>query len=608
MGVQEKRRVGLQAIRTTVKLIWAETDAYTRRKLVQSFVFLVGFSALGALTPVVYKLLIDGLSGHRAVRAYLTPLGLIAAFVLFQFLMRFCGELRNLVHGQALQRLNRRLSLRLFQHVFDLPLEYHLNRKTGAIGEILGQGLNGCHILLQHLVFTFLPVVFEFLATAVVLVNLGMRKYLLLLTVSGIAYGVVFARGARLITAPSAAVATAQIDAHSRLTDSLINYETVKFFGSERQIGQRFDSTMAHVESTFRGLLRIQTWNGLIVVTIFSASLAIALGLAGHDALRGLLTVGDFVLINTYVVRLVQPLESIGYAARDIAQGLGYLQNMLALLAELPETDGGARSANGSPVRGELAFEHVSLVYGTSRRVLTDVSFIAPPGQTLAIVGISGSGKSSLIRLLFRLYETSSGRILLDGRPIADMTLHDLRAAIAIVPQDTVLFNDTIGANICFGKNDATPEEIRGAARLARLDTLIESLPGGYDTPVGERGLKLSGGEKQRVAIARAALKQPRIFVFDEATSSLDSRTERDILQNLAEISKSCTTLVIAHRLSTVVHADKILVLNHGSLVEHGTHAALLETSGHYAQLWHAQQGSRRATQDGASSIVSARA
>jgi ABC-type transport system involved in Fe-S cluster assembly fused permease/ATPase subunit len=593
-----------RAVRKTIKLIWTEIDAYTKRKLIFSFIFLVCASLLGALTPVLYKLLVDGLTGATPVTSWLTPAVLIAAFALIQFAARIAGTLRGFVHGKGLQRLSRRIGVRLFRHVLSLPLAYHLERKTGAIGETLGQGLRGCHTLLQHLVFTFLPVIVEFVAIAAVLLHFGQWKYLILFAVSGLAYAIAFGHAARIVTAPSQAVASASIEANSNLVDTLLNYETVKYFNGENTVGNRLDKSMALVETRFGTLMRLQMTNGLAVATIFTASLGIALGVAGHDVMRGALTIGDFVLINTYAVRLVQPLETIGYAVRDMSQALGFLQKMLSMLDERPEGDRGSRHVASADINGELAFEHVNLSYGVGRFALRDITFSLPAGRTVAIVGASGSGKSSLVRLLFRLYEPQSGRILLDGQPVSEMSLSSLRSAIAVVPQDTVLFNDTVGENLAFGNRDATQDKIEHAARLANLEQFVEALPEGYNTRVGERGLKLSGGEKQRIAIARAALKRPRILICDEATSSLDSRTEREVIQNLVALSKNCSTLVIAHRLSTVVHADQILVLHHGAIVERGTHNELVEQDGKYASLWRAQHSASNGTPVSATEVA----
>jgi ABC-type transport system involved in Fe-S cluster assembly fused permease/ATPase subunit len=618
---------GREALRHTLRLLWGESDAYARRRFVLSFIFLVCVSALGALTPVAYKLLIDGLTQAGPPSALLTPAILIAGYVALQYLARVLGELRGLAHGQGVQRLDRRLSNRMFGHIIRLPLSYHLDRKTGAIGETLGQGLSGCQTLLQHLVFTFLPIVVEFGAMTLVLAHFGHSGYLAILGAAAVAYLFAFTHATRSIVEPSEAVSDAHIEVNATLTDSLLNYETVKYFGGEKAVSGSFDGATGKQETAVHRLLRLRVANGLVVATIFTASLGGSLALAGGEVLSGAMTLGDFVLINTYVARLVQPLEVIGFAIRDVSQGLAFLRRMLEMFTERAEPDDEAADAqsrndgdlrggkggaghigvDGGPdwgdggtdghIAGELRFESLSLAYRRDRAVLRDVSFSVPAGKTVAIVGASGSGKSSLIRLLFRMYEPDAGRILLDGVPISQWPLPVLRKAIAVVPQDTVLFNDSLGRNIAFGRAGSTAEEIACAARVAHLDQLIANLPEGYDTPVGERGLKLSGGEKQRVAIARAAIKRPRIFVFDEATSSLDSRTEREILENLVEVARGSTTIVIAHRLSTIVHADQIVVLQGGIVVEHGTHAELLAGGGAYAGLWKAQQGGTESAQ-----------
>ena len=594
----------IAALRATAEIIWAESDSFTKRQLVASFALLVVGSVLGALAPVIYKLLIDSFSGVAPVAEQLTPPVLLVASILCGYVIAISGVTRGLVHGLGTTRLNRRISNRLFGHIVRLPLRFHLDRKTGAIGETLGQGLSGCQIVLQHAVFTFLPVIVEFLAIIVVLIHFQRTPYLFLIGISAIAYGFTFWRVAERIVEPSQRVSEAHVNSHATMTDSLLNYETIKYFAGEPAICRRYDDTQIEKEGAWRGLLMLKASTGVLLETIYFVSIGVSLGFAGYEVLRGTMTIGDYVLINTYVSRLYQPLEAMGAAARDVSQGLAFLQKMLDMFREKAEGGplpaGGAEAARLAPepssveARGELAFENVSFSYKPDRAILTDVSFTVPAGRTLAIVGASGSGKSSLIRLLFRLYEPTSGRILLDGVPTSELPLAQMREAIAVVPQDTVLFNDTIGHNIGFGQQGATQEQIEHAAKLAHLHDFIASLPEGYSTPVGERGLKLSGGEKQRVAIARAALKNPAIFVFDEATSSLDSRSEREILNNLIEVSKSCTTLVIAHRLSTVVHADEILVLDHGTIVERGAHAVLLEAGGSYAALWRAQQGGRK--------------
>ena len=594
-----------EAIRTTFKLIWKESDSFTRRQLAFSFALLLTGSVLSAVYPVVYKLTIDAFSGHGSTNALLTPTLLIAGLVLCNYSLGLFMGLRQLVHGLGVQRLNRRISNQLFGHIVRLPLRFHLDRKTGAIGETISQGLNGCQIVLQHAVFTFLPVAIEFIAIIFVLIHFKHAAYLGILGVAAVAYGYTFWRAAEQISEPSRQISNAHVEAQATLTDSLLNYETVKYFHAEPTICTRYDDRLAEKELSWKRVLVLKTWQSALLNTIFAASMAASLGYAGYEVLHGTMTVGDFVLINTYVARLIQPLESMGMAARDVSQALAFLEKMLDMFREKPEVDVGERRADAATqTAGSIAFENVTFSYKADRSTLKDVSFKVASGRTLGIVGSSGSGKTSIIRLLFRLYEPESGRILLDGMPIPEMPLVDLRSSIAVVPQDTVLFNDTIANNIAFGKIGATREEIEAAAKLAHLDHFIASMPDGYDTRVGERGLKLSGGEKQRVAIARAALKRPLIYVFDEATSSLDSRTEREILENLIDVAKTSTTVVIAHRLSTVAHADEIVVLDHGEIIERGTHTELVAAGGAYAALWRAQNSDRKVAQPVAESAA----
>lgn len=590
-AASQASRSNVQTLREAVALFWAVADAYAKRRLLLALALVAGSALLAALAPIALKLAIDALAGNEPGQTYLAPVALVAAYVLGQYLVRCSTEVRVLVYGQAEQRVRRHIGRKLFEHLVRLPLRFHLERKTGAMGETAEQGIRGYQLLLTHLVYTILPVTIEFAAVAMVLVHFDYEAYLAILAVASLAYVAVFQHGAADIQEPARTISTAHIDAHAILTDSLLNYETVKYFDAEPVVCHRYDKALSQTESAWGLFFGRRTLNGLLVATIFALSLGVALGVAAHDVMRGAMTIGGFVLVNTYVVRLVQPLEMLGFAVRDVAQGLAFLERMLELLRERTEGDVARLSSSAGATGGELSFAGVSFSYHQDRDILKEVSFHVPAGRTVAVVGVSGSGKSSMIRLLFRLYEPQSGSILLDGVPICEMPLSAVRQAIAVVPQDTVLFHDTIANNIGFGRCGSSRDEIKEAARVAHLHEFILGLPEGYETVVGERGLKLSGGERQRVAIARAALKRPRIFVFDEATSSLDSKTEHEILCNLRDVASRSTTLVIAHRLSTVIHADEILVLNHGVIIERGTHNELRELNGCYAALWQAQQG-----------------
>jgi ATP-binding cassette subfamily B protein len=439
-------------------------------------------------------------------------------------------------------------------------------------------------------VFTILPVVTELGTIVVVLSRLDHPAFLGLFSGAMVAYAVVFWYAAYTIVAAARAASASQINATAVMTDSILNYETVKYFTAESVVQERVSRALTQTEDGWVGFYRRYAYNGLGVATIFAGFLAVTILYAAHEVQGGRMTVGSFVLVNTYMLQVVRPVEMLGYAMQNLSQGMAFLGKMFEIYREKAEPSADDIPAAGGGGAGRLDFEAVGVSYRADRVILKDVNFALPAGKTLGVVGGSGAGKSTLVRLLVRLIEPDTGRILLDGVSIGDLPLPMVRQAIAVVPQDTVLFNDTIGYNIAFGKAGSTQAEVEHAARLAHLHDFIMSLPDGYDTKVGERGVKLSGGEKQRVSIARAAIKRPRIYVFDEATSSLDSNTEREILRNLREISRFSTTLVIAHRLSTVVHADEIVVLEGGTIVERGSHAALLRQNGRYASLWEAQQ------------------
>lgn len=584
------RTSGASAFRQALKLLWSAADDYSKRRLLLVLALMAVTALLTAMTPLALKYAIDSFATGQKATQFAGPVALVALYVCGLFVTRLLSDARFLVHGHLQGRICHRIGLRLFDHLMRLPMRFHVERQTGAMGQISQQATDGLEQLLHNMLYAVLPVTLEFIAVAVVLLHFGYPLYLGILVAAAIAYMFTFRAGATDVQEPSHEMAAARVDAHATLSDSLINYEAIKYFDAERTVSRQYDGVLARVEGAWRKTIRQMVGNGVWISIIFALSLGSSLIFAAHDVSRGAMTVGDFVLVNSYIMRFLQPLEMLGVAVREVARALASMQKTFELFSQETELD--SASMQSAPVgQGELTFDSVSFRYADEREILRDLDLHVPAGRTVAIVGVSGSGKSSMIRLLFRLYEPAQGRILLDGVPISQLPLSTVRQAIAVVPQDTVLFHDSIANNIAFGRAGATRAEIEEAARVASLRDFIARLPQGYDTIVGERGLKLSGGERQRIAIARAALKRPRIFVFDEATSSLDSRTEQEILRNLHDVARTRTTLVIAHRLSTVIRADEIVVLHKGCIVERGTHASLMEREGHYAALWRAQQG-----------------
>lgn len=596
-------------VREAARVAWQQADGFIKGRLLLTLLLVFTSAAFSAVAPLALKYAVDALGARQPKNTALEflsfwgmdaaggtafgPITLISAYLVSLWVSRSLGELRWFLYGTADQRLARNLSRRLFGHVLELPLSFHLGRKTGALSQTLIQGLSGYSILLNHTIFILLPVAVEIAVIGAVLTMFLNAQFLAILGASVIAYSISFALGVKQIIGPSRAVSTAQVDAYASLTDSILNAEMVKYFTAEQRVGNRYDTALAKTETQWASFYRYKTMNGLLIALVFVLSLGAASLLAAKQVVTGAMTLGDFVLVNAYMLQIVKPMETLGAAFRDLAYGVAFIEKMTALMTLRTENTGMPAPAAGKAIgagTGGLIFNDVTFSYLEGDPVLRGVSFTVPPGKTLGIVGGSGAGKSSLVRLLLRLYDPDSGDILFGGRSIQTVPLDALRRAIAVVPQDTVLFNDTIAYNIGLGRPDCTQGDIERAARLAHIHDTILAMPDGYRTIVGERGLKLSGGEKQRVSIARAVLKKPHMFVFDEATSSLDTKTERQILDNLLEVSKGVTTLIIAHRLSTVVHADEILVLDEGRVVERGPHGALLGKNGFYASMWQIQQ------------------
>lgn len=541
--------------------------------------------------PFILKSLVDSLTGQTVQDIAPTLLmGLVFAYGAARFSTVFFGELRDTIFGRVTERAMRSIGLRVFRHIHALDMEFHLNRHTGALARDVERGTNGISFLLRFFIFNIAPTVFEIaMVLAILLFNYGM-SFAVIVAAAVFAYGLFSFRATEWRTQFVRELREADNSSNSRAVDSLLNFETVKYFGNEEFEAQRYDKLLGQWELARRkNRLSLFGLNGGQAVIIAIAQTCM-IGLAATQVHDGMLTLGDFVLINQFMIQLFMPLGFLGMVYREIRNSMVNIEKMFELLdVKLGIVD--AENATALKVSSAgIQFDKVSFSYGPDRQILKNVSFSIAPGKKIAVVGASGAGKSTLVKLLFRFYDPSGGAILIDGQDIRNHTQQSLRQAVGIVPQDTVLFNDSIIENVRYGRPAATDEEVAEAIRLAYLDDLLSRLPDGGATLVGERGLKLSGGEKQRVSIARTILKDSPILAFDEATSSLDTKSEQAILSSLRAIARDHTSLVIAHRLSTIVDADNIVVLDHGELVEQGNHSDLLSQGGHYASLWQAQQ------------------
>ncbi|MDW5507064.1 ABC transporter transmembrane domain-containing protein [Pseudomonas lundensis] len=568
--------------------LWPKDNPKLRYYLVIAFVFMVISKVSITLVPLAYKAMIDALSGETA-RMLAVPLGLILAYGVARIGGALFEELRNVMFVHVSQNATRLLGLRVFRQLHALSLRFHLERQTGGLSLSIERGTQAVATVLSRLLFSIFPILFEITLVSVIMWHLLNGWFALAILVTVGCYILFTVTAVRWRTRFRRELNQANADTNSKSLDSLLNYETVKYFGNEDFEAERFNMSRRLYEyAAIKNQFSFTAIN-LGQTAIISIGLIVMMAMAAQGIVQGRMTVGDFVLVNAYLLQLYQPLNFFGFIYAEVRQALIDMENMFDLLQEEQEIvdkpDASALRLNA----GEVSFDSVSFGYDVRRPILKNVSFTIPAGNTVAIVGASGAGKSTLSRLLFRFYDVSGGAVSIDGQDIRDLKQASLRAAIGIVPQDTVLFNDTLGYNIGYGKTGSSQEEIERAARLAHIHEFIVSLPDGYDTRVGERGLKLSGGEKQRVAIARTILKNPAILVFDEATSALDTQTEREIQAHLREVSRDHTTLVIAHRLSTVVDADEIIVLEAGEIIERGRHDALLASNGRYAAMWQSQ-------------------
>jgi len=541
--------------------------------------------------PFILKYTVDELNVKSAANAILlVPFGLVAAYGLLRLANVLFGEIRDTLFGRVTERAMRRLGLQVFRHLHNLDLDFHLNRQTGGLSRDIERGTSGISFLMRFLVFNIVPTLFEIaVVVGVLFYNYGI-SFALIILLSVVIYVSFSVKATDWRTKYVREVNQADSSSSSRAIDSLLNYETVKYFNNENYEANRYDSDLANWETARRkNRLSLFALNGG-QASIIAIAMTSMMALAAYNVAQGTMTIGDFVLINAFTMQIFMPLNFLGFVYREIRGSLANIENLFNLLDKQPNVPIDASAKDLIISQGKITFNQVQFSYRPDRTILHDISFDILPGQKVAVVGESGSGKSTLVKLLFRFYDTSNGNISIDGQDISEVNQHSLRRAIGIVPQDTVLFNDTILENIRYGRPDATDAEVQQAIDLAHLRAFITSLPDGEQTPVGERGLKLSGGEKQRVAIARTILKRPPIMVFDEATSSLDSQSEQAILTALKEISQGHTSLVIAHRLSTIVDADKIVVMGQGQILEQGSHRQLLAINGAYKKLWQTQQ------------------
>ena len=590
IATEQERQSSMRVLRKVAPYLWPKDMPWVRKRVVWAMIALVVSKLVTVATPFFYRDAVDALAGEGMPMFALGAISLTIVYGMARMFGIGFQQLRDAIFTRVAQRALRMLALETFTHIHRLSMRYHITRKTGGLSRIIERGVKGVEFLLRFLLFSIGPLILELIMVGIILTILFDVTYLLVVAVT-IAFYVWFTFAVTEWRVKLRRQMNDQdTDANQKAIDSLLNYETVKYFGAETREADRYDSAMAGYE-----VAAIKT-NYSLAFLNFGQSVIITIGLVGVMVMaavgvqNGSLTVGDFVMVNAYMIQITVPLNFLGTVYREIRQALVDMGQMFDLLEQPSEITDKPDAKELAVSGGRVRLENVHFGYNPDREILKGISLTAEPGQMVAIVGSTGSGKSTIGRLLFRFYDVNSGSLTIDGQDVRDVTQASLHRQIGVVPQDTVLFNDTIGYNIAYGRDGATQDDIVAAAKAAQIHDFIVALPDGYETSVGERGLKLSGGEKQRVGIARTLLKTPPILLLDEATSALDSETEREIQGALRQAAEGRTVLTIAHRLSTIADADMIIVLEKGEVVERGSHDALLAQDGRYAQLWHRQQ------------------